>query len=59
MINSSLPTPAQSESSAVEQAVSGSRMARGAVVLAGVAVIIVLGIWFAFYMLVFLQRAAP
>ena len=33
--------------------------ARGALTLAGVAVAIVVGLWFAFYLLVFVPRAAP
>jgi hypothetical protein len=33
--------------------------ARGAVVLAGIATAIVIGLWIAFYLLVFIPRAAP
>ncbi len=33
--------------------------ARGAVMLAGIATAIVIGLWFAFYLFVFLPRAAP
>lgn len=32
---------------------------RGAIVLAGIATLIVVAIWFAFYFLVFVPRAAP
>jgi hypothetical protein len=33
--------------------------ARGALMLAGIATAIVIGLWFAFYLLVFVPRAAP
>ncbi len=36
-----------------------TRIARGALLLACVAVLVVMGIWFAFYMLVFLPRGSP
>jgi hypothetical protein len=33
--------------------------ARGAVMLAGIATAVVIGLWFAFYLFVFLPRASP
>jgi hypothetical protein len=33
--------------------------ARGALVVAGIATAIVIGLWFAFYLLVFVPRATP
>ncbi len=48
------PPPAQQT---VEAAIRSG--ARGAMVLAGIAAFIVIGVWFCFYMLVFLPRVAP
>jgi hypothetical protein len=47
---------AESDDAAVDQIVQTS--ARGALALVGIATAVVIGIWLAFYMLVFLQRAA-
>jgi hypothetical protein len=55
MINSE--HEAQSDDTALEPIVNSG--ARGALVLAGIATAIVIGLWFAFYLLVFLPRAAP
>jgi hypothetical protein len=59
MINSS-PTTEESDDTqdADVNAILGSG-ARGAVLLAGLATAIVVAIWFAFYLLVFVPRAIP
>ena len=58
MINSSLPQspPAGSEDQAVETIVRAGP--GGAVAVAGIATAIVIGLWFAFYLFVFLPRSA-
>lgn len=55
MINSE--HEAQMDDAALEPIVQSG--ARGAMALAGIATAIVIGIWFAFYFLVFVPRAAP
>lgn len=56
MINSEADTATAAQDEAVTAIVrSGSS---GAIVLAGIATAIVVGLWFAFYLLVFLPRAA-
>ncbi|MGY4480351.1 hypothetical protein [Bradyrhizobium sp. USDA 3364] len=59
MINSSSPQlPASgSEDEAVETIVRAGP--GGAIAVAGIATAIVVGLWFAFYLLVFLPRSAP
>ncbi|NEV02956.1 hypothetical protein [Bradyrhizobium uaiense] len=59
MINSSSPQPSTSvsEDEAVETIVRSGP--GGAVAIAGIATAIVVGLWFAFYLLVFLPRSAP
>lgn len=62
MINSDIPAsgPAGLHSDAVDAAVDGivRSGARGAAVLAGIATAVVVGLWFAFYLLVFVPRGA-
>jgi hypothetical protein len=53
MINS----PIESSDEEVERIVASGP--RGAIALAGVATLIVVAIWFAFYLLVFVPRGAP
>ncbi|HEX7923120.1 MAG TPA: hypothetical protein VF583_19345 [Bradyrhizobium sp.] len=59
MINSSSPQPpaSGSEDDDVETIVRAGPS--GAVAVAGVATAIVVGLWFAFYLLVFLPRSVP
>ena len=59
MINSSLDTGDDAASVQQEAAVNAISQsgARGALVLAGLATAIVVAIWFAFYLLVFMPRA--
>jgi hypothetical protein len=59
MINSSLDTGDDAASVQQEAAVNAISQsgARGALVLAGLATAIVVAIWFAFYLLVFVPRA--
>ena len=59
MINSSStqPSTSVSEDEAVETIVRAGPS--GAVAIAGVATAIVVGLWFAFYLFVFLPRSAP
>ena len=61
MINSSLDTGDDAASVQQEAAVNAISQsgARGALVLAGIATAIVVAIWFAFYLLVFVPRAIP
>ena len=55
MINADpVPGPEPTESDVHAVAHSG---ARGALALAGIATLIVVGLWFAFYLLVFVPRA--
>jgi hypothetical protein len=56
MINSSLLQTSRSEDPSVDAIVSSGP--RGAVAVAGLATAIVIGLWFAFYLLVFLPRSA-
>jgi hypothetical protein len=58
MINSVSPSasPPASEDQAVDEIVRSG--ARGAIVLAGLATAVVVALWFAFYLCVFLPRAA-
>ena len=56
MINSSSPQTSQSEDRSVDAIVSSGP--RGAVAVAGIATAIVIALWFAFYLLVFLPRSA-
>ncbi len=66
MINSDIPAigpaggPAGLRGDAVDAAVDGivRSGARGAAVLAGIATAAVIGLWFAFYLLVFMPRGA-
>jgi hypothetical protein len=61
MINSD-PTSGEGEAGTQQDANLNAILrsgARGAVVLAGVATAIVVAIWFAFYLLVFVPRAIP
>ena len=61
MINSD-PTSRESDAGTQEDADVNAIMrsgARGALVLAGLATAIVVAIWFAFYLLVFVPRAIP
>lgn len=62
MINSDPPAigPSGVRGDAVEAAVDGivQSGARGAAVLAGIATAVVIGLWFAFYLLVFVPRGA-
>jgi hypothetical protein len=53
MINS----PIDSDDEAVERIVAS--VPRGALALAGISTLIVVAIWFAFYLLVFVPRGAP
>jgi len=55
MINSDPDEPNSQQDAAVSASLRSG--ARGAVVLAGLATAIVVGIWFAFYLLVFVPRA--
>jgi hypothetical protein len=59
MINSSLDTGDDAASVQQEAAVNAISQsgARGALVLAGLATAVVVAIWFAFYLLVFVPRA--
>ena len=59
MINSSLDTGDDAASARQEAAVSAISQsgARGALALAGLATAVVVAIWFAFYLLVFVPRA--
>ncbi len=54
MINSE---PVETGEVAVERAMRSG--AHGAILVAGLAVAIVIGLWFAFYLLVFAPRGAP
>jgi hypothetical protein len=56
MINSSSPRTSRSDDQSVNAIVSSGP--RGAVVVAGIATAIVIALWFAFYLLVFLPRSA-
>jgi hypothetical protein len=61
MINSD-PTSEESDAGALQDADVNAILrsgARGAIVLAGLATAIVVAIWFAFYLLVFVPRAIP
>ena len=61
MINSD-PTSEESDAGALQDADVTAILrsgARGAIVLAGLATAIVVAIWFAFYLLVFVPRAIP
>jgi hypothetical protein len=61
MINSD-PTSGESEAGTQQDADLNATLqsgARGAVALAGLATAIVVAIWFAFYLLVFVPRAIP
>ena len=55
MINSSSPRPSASEDEAVETIVRAGPS--GAVAVAGVATAVVVALWFAFYLFVFLPRS--
>jgi hypothetical protein len=55
MINSDPPTGSEPGEAAVQEA--GRSGVPGALVLAGVASLIVIGLWFAFYLFVFVPRA--
>jgi hypothetical protein len=55
MINSEIPRDATQEERVARIVATGPQ---GALVLAGIATVIVIGIWFAFYLLVFLPRGA-
>jgi hypothetical protein len=60
MINSSLPNSSTSESSASEDEAVDAIVRSGpggAVAVAGIATAIVLALWFAFYLFVFLPRS--
>jgi hypothetical protein len=58
MINSSAPSDSASgdEDRAVGAIVSSGP--RGAIAVAGIATVVVIALWFAFYLLVFLPRSA-
>ncbi|SDR94927.1 hypothetical protein [Bradyrhizobium canariense] len=58
MINSSSPetAPRHGEAETVEAIVSSGP--RGAIAVAGIATAVVIALWFAFYLLVFLPRSA-
>jgi hypothetical protein len=56
MINSSPEQTPAAQADAVETIVSAGP--RGAIAVAGIATAIVLALWFAFYLLVFLPRSA-
>jgi hypothetical protein len=56
MINSSSPRPSASEDEAVDAIVRSGP--GGAVAVAGIATAIVIALWFAFYLFVFLPRSA-
>jgi hypothetical protein len=56
MINSSSEQTPVSQTEAVETIVSAGP--RGAIAVAGIATAIVLALWFAFYLMVFLPRSA-
>ena len=58
MMNSEIDPSRQPQTEQVGQVMIGSGT-RGAVTLAAIAAAIVSLVWFAFYMLVFLPRAAP
>lgn len=62
MINSDISVigPGGPEGDAVDAAVDGivRSGARGAAVLSGIATTVVVGLWFAFYLLVFVPRGA-
>jgi hypothetical protein len=55
MINSDPPAGSEPSDATVQTAARGA--VPGALVLAGLASLIVIGIWFAFYLLVFVPRA--
>jgi hypothetical protein len=55
MINSSSPQPSASEDAAVDAIVRSGP--GGAVAVAGIATAIVIALWFAFYLFVFLPRS--
>ncbi|WP_044559574.1 hypothetical protein [Azospirillum sp. B4] len=55
MINSEQDIPGDAQDDAVDRIVLSG--AKGAVVLAGIATAIVVAIWFAFYLFVFVPRA--
>jgi hypothetical protein len=55
MINSEIPRDATQEERVARIVAIGPH---GALALAGIATVIVIGIWFAFYLLVFLPRGA-
>ena len=55
MINSEIPSDATQEERVDRIVAVGPH---GALALAGIATVIVIGIWFAFYLLVFLPRGA-
>jgi hypothetical protein len=54
MINSDQPSPAAPDHNAVERIVAGGP--GGALVVAGIATAIVVALWLAFYLFVFLPR---
>jgi hypothetical protein len=56
MINSPPPTPAESADDPVDAIVRSGP--RGAIAVAGIATAIVVALWFAFYLMVFLPRGA-
>ena len=58
MINSSVPPPSasSSEDESVDAIVRSGPA--GAIAVAGIATAIVIGLWFAFYLMVFLPRSA-
>jgi hypothetical protein len=56
MINSSSPQTTGPEDQAVDTIVGSGP--RGAVAVAGIATVVVIALWFAFYLLVFLPRSA-
>ncbi|HUN44292.1 MAG TPA: hypothetical protein VMU81_28710 [Acetobacteraceae bacterium] len=55
MINSDLPTGSEPSDAAVQAA--GRSALSGALVLAGISSVIVIGLWFAFYLFIFVPRA--
>jgi hypothetical protein len=55
MINSEIPRDATQEERVARIVATAPQ---GALVLAGIATLIVIGIWYAFYLLVFLPRGA-
>jgi hypothetical protein len=56
MINSPSPPASSSENESIDAIVRSGP--RGAVAVAGIATAIVIALWFAFYLLVFLPRGA-